>query len=567
MKSREKNIYRRVFTVYTAVIILLIVSLDIYFLKYFSDSTKDKNLYINQQMVNEVAGKLDEDLSATNRIIDDIYYHKDVLFDMLNFINMDLSEYKKQRLDTISESTNMGNIGTELFIKKIFNSYENLENVAIVSFSREMVSTFNRKNQIKYEKINDYNQYVNKKIIPHKDSITYIRNINNTENFNSAGLLMLTFNMSNVESIVKEYDSYNKVSVIDKDRNTIYDSNGEYNLYYGNIIDKKELLSIKGGNYLNAKYQDEDITVIGRISKGIADNIPFGVYVTLICLDLVAFIMAEAIIYLKIKKLNNRMNKVIVAMDEVKDGNFDISIDVGEENDELSYIAFNFNEMCKRLKEHIEKSYLAEINQKNAEMKALQSQINPHFLYNTLEVIRMKAICSGNKEVGKMLYNLATLFRSQLKEKDIITIKSEVDYCKKYLELFKFRYKEKFNYEIYCDEYLLGNKVIKFILQPLVENYLIHGIRLEDDDNMIVISIVSEDEDILIHIEDNGKGIDVEKIDEINEKLSEKKHNTRSIGILNVNERIKTLYGEKYGVLITKDINLGTKILVKIPKI
>lgn len=261
------------------------------------------------------------------------------------------------------------------------------------------------------------------------------------------------------------------------------------------------------------------------------------------------------------------MNKVIVAMDEVKDGNFDISIDVGEENDELSYIAFNFNEMCKRLKEHIEKSYLAEINQKNAEMKALQSQINPHFLYNTLEVIRMKAICSGNKEVGKMLYNLATLFRSQLKEKDIITIKSEVDYCKKYLELFKFRYKEKFNYEIYCDEYLLGNKVIKFILQPLVENYLIHGIRLEDDDNMIVISIVSEDEDILIHIEDNGKGIDVEKIDEINEKLSEKKHNTRSIGILNVNERIKTLYGEKYGVLITKDINLGTKILVKIPKI
>ena len=102
--------------------------------------------------------------------------------------------------------------------------------------------------------------------------------------------------------------------------------------------------------------------------------------------------------------------------------------------DELDTIADHFNDMCAKLEEYIQKSYTAEIEKKNAQMQALQSQINPHFLYNTLEAIRMRAICNNDREVGKMLYSMSVLFRSQLKENDWITVGQELDYCKQYLE-------------------------------------------------------------------------------------------------------------------------------------
>lgn len=134
---------------------------------------------------------------------------------------------------------------------------------------------------------------------------------------------------------------------------------------------------------------------------------------------------------------------------------------------------------------------------------ALQSQINPHFLYNTLESIRMKAICNGDIEVGRMLYILAFLFRNQLKENDIIPIKNEINYCQKYLEIFKFRYEEKFEFTINCPEEILDKQIIKFTLQPLIENYFVHAIKLENNDNRISINIKEKNNKIIIEIEDN----------------------------------------------------------------
>ena len=228
--------------------------------------------------------------------------------------------------------------------------------------------------------------------------------------------------------------------------------------------------------------------------------------------------------------------------------------------------------MCKRLKKYIERSYLselnekrAEVNQKKAELMALQSQINPHFLYNTLESIRMKAICNGDNDVGRMLYILAFLFRNQLKENDIISIKSEIDYCEKYLEIFKFRYEEKFEFTINCPDSLLDKQIIKFTLQPLIENYFVHGIRLENNDNKISINIQEKDNKIIIIIEDNGKGIEKEKIRKLNEILSLRVNGEKSIGIANANERIGILYGEQYGIRVLENKNIGTKIVVVIP--
>ena len=259
-------------------------------------------------------------------------------------------------------------------------------------------------------------------------------------------------------------------------------------------------------------------------------------------------------------------------MDEVKAGNLDIRINITDDKDELNYIATQFNNMCRDLKKYIEISYLAEMNKreaelskKNAEMLSLQSKINPHFLYNTLESIRMKAISNGNREVGRMLFLLGNLFRNQLKEDDVITIGKEIIYCKEYLELFKFRYDDKFNYYIDCEEELLNKEIIKFILQPLVENYTVHGIRREDYDNELYIHIFKYDNNIKIVIEDNGIGIDKNRIIEINKRIREKDFSGKSIGIANTHERIMLLYGEGYGIRVDEEFESGTRIILDIP--
>ena len=275
---------------------------------------------------------------------------------------------------------------------------------------------------------------------------------------------------------------------------------------------------------------------------------------------------------IKLKNLSERMNKIITTMDQVKAGNLDVRIDITDDKDELNYIATQFNDMCIDLKNHIEISYLAEMNKKEAElskkkaeMLSLQSKINPHFLYNTLESIRMKAIANGNRDVGRMLFLLGNLFRNQLKEDDVITIEKEINYCKEYLELFKFRYDDKFNYYINCEQELLNKEIIKFVLQPLAENYTVHGIRREDYDNELHIDISKNNDNIKIVIEDNGIGIDKNKINEINQKIKEKDFSGKSIGIANTHERIMLLYGEEYGVKVDEEFENGTRIILNIP--
>ena len=186
-------------------------------------------------------------------------------------------------------------------------------------------------------------------------------------------------------------------------------------------------------------------------------------------------------------------------------------------------------------------------------MQALQSQINPHFLYNTLEAIRMKAICNGDREVGKMLYSMVVLFRSQLKEADVITLGQELDYCKQYLELFEYRYQGCFRSEVECPAELLSMPIIKFVLQPVMENYFIHGIERERQDNLVQVRGEKKGDTLFLYVKDNGRGMDPEKLAQMNKELRENaraKKKNESIGIHNVNRRLKAVYGEKFGIYL-----------------
>jgi two-component system sensor histidine kinase YesM len=207
-----------------------------------------------------------------------------------------------------------------------------------------------------------------------------------------------------------------------------------------------------------------------------------------------------------------------------------------------------------------------------AELKALQAQINPHFLYNTLNAITWQAADQGASEISILANSLGKFFRLSLsKGNEVISLKDEIEHVRSYLDIQRIRYKSKLNYQIHVDHELLGISTIKLILQPLVENSIYHGIKLKEQEGQINISFSKHIEDngitvIKMCVEDNGIGIEDDKLKSINECLMEGNSiQKEGYGIYNVNERIKLYYGDTYGLMFESKFGEWTRATIIIP--
>lgn len=573
MRKNKSTVYKRIFIMNTIMVVFLIVSLDIYFVKNIVRNVKEMQFYINEKVVNDVNEELNKIYDHSNNLVNDIYIDELIIRDIIDFLNMDTITYLKYKIDKLSNSDNYYYKGIENFTKLSFLENDNLKEITFVSFNRNEQSTFNRLNQIAVKKIDQHKFYTNGELLKSlsdKDTISFIREINNPVDLKKEGLILLTYDLRYLNYIYEEYDRKTNIIVLDNNGYVIYDSkemlNYEPYIFYEKVInsEKNKKLMLDDSYYVENILSDGNIRAISIIKAQELEGLPNAILI-FIFIGLILFILSQGVSYFKLKVLGDRTNNILNAMDKVKNGNLDVEISLTSDSDEINYIAENFNYMCKDLNKYIDKIYKAELEQKKCEMLALQSQINPHFLYNTLESIRMKAICNGDKEVGKMLYTLSFLFRKQLKEKNIISIENELDYCRKYIEIFKFRYYDSFQFFIECDEEVKQMQIIKFALQPLVENYFIHGIRLEDEDNILKIIVSKEDDDIIIKIIDNGKGIDDVKLCLLNENIKNRKYEGDSIGIINVHERIVLEYGKAYGVRLFKTEDKENIVMIKIP--
>ncbi len=573
MRKNKSTVYKRIFIMNTIMVVFLIVSLDIYFVKNIVRNVKEMQFYINEKVVNDVNEELNKIYDHSNNLVNDIYIDELIIRDIIDFLNMDTITYLKYKIDKLSNSDNYYYKGIENFTKLSFLENDNLKEITFVSFNRNEQSTFNRLNQIAVKKIDQHKFYTNGELLKSlsdKDTISFIREINNPVDLKKEGLILLTYDLRYLNYIYEEYDRKTNIIVLDNNGYVIYDSkemlNYEPYIFYEKVInsEKNKKLMLDDSYYVENILSDGNIRAISIIKAQELEDLPNAILI-FIFIGLILFILSQGVSYFKLKVLGDRTNNILNAMDKVKNGNLDVEISLTSDSDEINYIAENFNYMCKDLNKYIDKIYKAELEQKKCEMLALQSQINPHFLYNTLESIRMKAICNGDKEVGKMLYTLSFLFRKQLKEKNIISIENELDYCRKYIEIFKFRYYDSFQFFIECDEEVKQMQIIKFALQPLVENYFIHGIRLEDEDNILKIIVSKEENDIIIKIIDNGRGIDDVKLCLLNENIKNRKYEGDSIGIINVHERIVLEYGKAYGVRLFKTEDKENIVMIKIP--
>lgn len=563
MPKNKKPLFQKLFYRYTAILICIVAVLVLYFISATKSRVQATNIDYMKMMNEKATDYLKQCADNTGYINADLYQSSGVFEDLLNYMRLESEEYQKYRLDQYMASPLLSYEGFDDYMEKVMQSYPSITHIELASYEQGRITDCypNGKNYISNEVKTRIAEAADENLT-RDGEFSYVREIRDPVTMQSVGCMIISFQSEEFEEIQRYY-SQAELFIYNKSGKVVHKSYADMDEH--DLLDAIETDSDE--NYLRAYIQKTDVagyTVYSYMNKQKASRLPLTAFLAIIGLGLLAVAAGELCVHYYLRHLEKRMEVIVSGMDQVMTGDLNVRLPVDLNGDELDVIAGHFNEMCVRLDRYIKKSYLAEIEQKNAELSALQSQINPHFLYNTLEAIRMKALMNGDREVGKMLYSMAVIFRSQIKEADVITVVQEIHYCKKYLELFEYRYAGKFTSEVECPEELMNYPIIKFVLQPLIENYFVHGIRTEEDGNIIRIWVEKAEDDLLIHLEDNGRGMTEEELDETNRKLRENPEDTRnSIGLQNVNRRIKAVYGEEYGIKLGKSQMGGLHVTVR----
>ena len=282
------------------------------------------------------------------------------------------------------------------------------------------------------------------------------------------------------------------------------------------------------------------------------------------------------ILYVTLKKTFSKYQTQVVDLVEtihdIAQGEQGKRIDLTKKDQELLLIAETTNDMLERLERNIHDIYQLELSQKDAHMRALQAQINPHFMYNTLEFIRMYAVMENQNELADIIYEFSSLLRNNISDERETTLKQEVEFCRKYSYLCMVRYPKSIAYGFKIDPGLEEMRIPKFTLQPLVENYFAHGVDHRRTDNVISIKALKKEGYIEILVTDNGRGMTADKLAEIQDKLAQRtfEHTVdysgkrQSIGIVNVHERFVLYFGDRYDISVESVEKEGVRYRITI---
>ena len=282
------------------------------------------------------------------------------------------------------------------------------------------------------------------------------------------------------------------------------------------------------------------------------------------------------ILYVTLKKTFSKYQTQVVDLVEtihdIAQGEQGKRIDLTKKDQELLVIAETTNDMLDRLERNIHDIYQLELSQKDAHMRALQAQINPHFMYNTLEFLRMYAVMENQNELADIIYEFSSLLRNNISDERETTLKQEVEFCRKYSYLCMVRYPKSIAYGFKIDPGLEEMRIPKFTLQPLVENYFAHGVDHRRTDNVISIKALKKEGYVEILVVDNGRGMSAEKLAEIQTKLVQRtfEHTVdysgkrQSIGIVNVHERFVLYFGDRYDISVESVEQEGVRYRITI---
>lgn len=423
-----------------------------------------------------------------------------------------------------------------------------------------------------------------------KDFLCLVRSLWSTSNGKFIGVLVINIAP---DVIAKNLSSQFYQTIISYDNSILYTS--IENLSEEN--EKKIIEIIKSPKEKKLKSIKLDKEKVGVFIQNFAPRNTSSIYFSILYLipmneltkaTVISLIISLVIIFVMIyfsfllitifsNYIDNRVSKVQIGITKVIENNFEIEPTIGG-SDEFEQIYESIYDMAENLKELIDKLYVQNLEkeqlsarQSEISLKMLTNQINPHFLFNTLETIRMKVIASGEKEVATMLKLLASLLRYNLSIKGKpCPLSDEINAVQSYLTIQHMRFGDRVSYDIVtlCD--INNINILPFLIQPIVENSFSHGLENRVSGGFIYIIInIDEIDDkkiLTIKVKDNGCGIEENKLKEIENKLNSKtpEDYSSSIGLINVQSRIKLFYGEDSGLSVISEIGEGTEVTIKI---
>lgn len=376
-----------------------------------------------------------------------------------------------------------------------------------------------------------------------------------------SGSIFIGFQKKELDTILENLTSFNGLSLymISGTTNRLYtfhdnkiakETFGRQETIISESLQKNSQLPIanlRKNNFIQHQELSDDYRILAVLDKK-SVKIETGknlapLIVGIIVLDSILLIF----LYKTFKRYSQQISIVMQAMEQTAAGNLETRIDTTKTEYELKELSIGINEMLDSINQFVEDIYKLEIKQQDAHMRALQAQINPHFLYNTLEYIRMYAISEGSEELADVVYAFSALLRNNTNQEKTITLKEELDFCEKYVYLYQMRYPNRVAYHFMIDPDLEKIEVPKFVIQPLVENYFKHGIDFTRFDNALSVKILQEDKRVRIIVKDNGRGMTEKRLKQVEEKLSHPKVELHeSIGLQNVNERLRANFGSSY---------------------
>ena len=551
---------------FTLITVLAMLFVGIVIYNKFSISLENNAALSTKQLVNQVNSNIEYYLKSTKEVSN--------LLDKNIYLNQDIPNSKLQ------DQMNV-----------IQNIRGDIASLAVFSDKGELI--IKSSNSVLKDKVNIIDQDWFKSALNKSDnvmfSLPHVQNIFNGKhdwvvslsrviyfqkgNQRVRGVLLVDMNYSTIGQLCQNISIGKRgyIYIVDSDNNIIYHPEQQLiNIglktenredYLGSYLEDseegKQLITIKTVNYTNWKvvavaYMSE----ISDFKKTSTNFIGWILFVSIIIIIFIfGFISA---------KISHPIKQLEESMKMVEAGDFDIYIEVKGE-DEVERLATAFNLMISKVRYLMAQIVIEQEAKRKSELDALQSQINPHFLYNTLDSIVWMAENEKSDGVITMVTSLAKLFRISISRgKNIITVREEMEHAKNYLIIQKVRYKNKFEFEIITQEEVLEYKTLKLILQPIIENSIYHGIEYMVDEGFIRISASITDGKLLYEIYDNGLGIEPEKLKNLLEYKS-KDNAWSGVGVKNVHERIQLSYGTEFGLEIQSEIEEGTTVKIWLP--
>ncbi|CAI6044862.1 hypothetical protein PAECIP112173_01156 [Paenibacillus sp. JJ-100] len=412
-------------------------------------------------------------------------------------------------------------------------------------------------------------------LIATDQTLSLVQRLNNQDTGGIEQLLKIDFNMDLLKEQFRNSGFDGKVYLVDPGGHIRFSNypkseeppNGKL---YGDIEFPNQTIRFdrvyEGINYLEGwslqGVMDEEI-VLQEVRKSRS------FVIWLACINVVLPTMIIAAIS---RSIHVRLVRILKHMKKVKTQNFQ-TIPPEDARDEIGQLTTEFNRMTETIRNLIDEVYLADIQKKDLELKqqqaqlhALHSQINPHFLFNTLESVRMRSLIKGERETAKIVHHMAKMFRKSISwNQQDVTVKEELELIDSFLQIQKYRFGEKLQYFIEADPSVLVYRIPKMVILPFVENASIHGIESTAGVGIIRLSVRTDGSELHIRLEDNGIGMSTARLDELMQYLEQNMDIGEHVGMKNAYSRLKLCYGDRFSFSIQTEVEKGTHVQIRLP--